>query len=205
MINTRPVVYLNATQIENAAGVLARAFQDDPITCWLIPDAVERARLMPHLFTTSVRYGYRFGEVYSTTEPCEGSAVWLVPGQTTAPPHRMIQTGVLRMALHLRPGSIRRLLIYVDYVERMQLRAIPEPHWYLFLLGVEPIKQGQGIGGALLQPILSRADQMKLPCYLETALERDLRFYERYGFKLHSETDIPGGGPHLWLMIRPAS
>ena len=42
------------------------------------------------------------------------------------------------------------------------------------------------------------------PCYLETHTERNVRFYQRHGFAVVSETNIPEDGPHFWLMARPA-
>lgn len=42
---------------------------------------------------------------------------------------------------------------------------------YLFMLGISPAYQRQGIGSLLLQPIIKQADKAGLPCYLETSTE----------------------------------
>ncbi len=60
--------------------------------------------------------------------------------------------------------------------------ALPGSHWYLPQLGVHRQHQGRGVGSAVLQPILMRADVEGLPCYLETEKLRNLPFYRRHGF-----------------------
>ena len=72
-------------------------------------------------------------------------------------------------------------------------------------LGVEPDRQGQGIGSALIQPVLGRADAEGLPCYLETTKERNVTFYRRHGFDVVAEGDLPDLGPPFWTMRREAA
>jgi GNAT superfamily N-acetyltransferase len=67
---------------------------------------------------------------------------------------------------------------------------------------IAPMQQGQGIGSALLQPVLARADAHRLPCYLETGVARNVPFYERHGFQVVAEGILPRGGPPLWAMVR---
>jgi len=61
--------------------------------------------------------------------------------------------------------------------EHLHKRYAPDPHWYLFLLGIDPASQGQGLGGRLLEHVLARADAAHLPCYLETYDISAVRFY----------------------------
>ncbi len=70
------------------------------------------------------------------------------------------------------------------------------------LLGVEPALQGQGIGGALIRPILARADEQRVPCYLETYAEGNVRYYARHGFALVTAGVEPSSGERFWTMRR---
>ena len=81
-------------------------------------------------------------------------------------------------------------------------RHAPEPHWYLYLLGVEPARQGRGVGRALLAPTLARADAGGVPCYLETQNSRNVGFYERLGFRVTSDGWAPGTTLRVWTMRR---
>ncbi len=85
--------------------------------------------------------------------------------------------------------------------EKMDEWHIDEPHWYLPLIGVEPIAQGRGVGGALLREATERADRDGLPAYLESSNPRNISLYERHGFVVMGEIRI-GRGPVVTPMLR---
>jgi GNAT superfamily N-acetyltransferase len=76
-----------------------------------------------------------------------------------------------------------------------------EPHYYLFLLGTRPGWQGQGLGSALMRPMLERCDRDGVPAYLEATSEGNRRLYLRHGFEVTEELLLPDGPP-LWRMWR---
>jgi ribosomal protein S18 acetylase RimI-like enzyme len=76
------------------------------------------------------------------------------------------------------------------------------PHWYLATIGTDPAAQGQGLGAALLRSGLRRSDEQRLPTYLEASTERNVAYYERFGFDVTKEVRLPDG-PTLWAMWRP--
>ncbi len=39
--------------------------------------------------------------------------------------------------------------------------------------------------------------------YLKTAKRDNVGFYEKIGFQVREEWDVPGGWPHFWSMLRP--
>ena len=81
-------------------------------------------------------------------------------------------------------------------------RAHPrEPHWYLSVLGTDPTQQGKGVGGALLEPVLDRCDSQGLGAYLESSKEANIPFYQRFGFAVTGQIDLPEGPP-VWPMWR---
>jgi len=69
-------------------------------------------------------------------------------------------------------------------------------------VGLKPSKLGNSIASALLQLLLSQADSDGLPCYLETFQERDIPFYEDFGFRVEGAGIIPGGELSFWAMMR---
>jgi ribosomal protein S18 acetylase RimI-like enzyme len=79
---------------------------------------------------------------------------------------------------------------------------VPEPNYYLSILGVDPARQGRGIGSALMRPILERCDREDIPASLATNLERNVRLYERNGFRVVDEVPIPGTTIPTWFMRR---
>ena len=65
------------------------------------------------------------------------------------------------------------------------------PHWYLVAMGVDPARQGLGLGSLLLRRGLSRVDQEGVECHLFTEGSRNVSLYQRYGFEIAVEGDVP--------------
>ena len=71
-----------ATEVDVSAlaASLARAFFDDPVIEWMVPDVRRRERTSTLGFETWLRKMYLpKGEVY-TDERCAGGALWAPPG-----------------------------------------------------------------------------------------------------------------------------
>ncbi|HUE85403.1 MAG TPA: GNAT family N-acetyltransferase [Vicinamibacterales bacterium] len=188
--------------VTKASAVLARAFFDDPLFVWVEPDAERRTQVLPWLMGIGTRYGTRFGEVHGTVESLMGAAVWLPPGASIVDPDRLEQAGFVDPEAVLGPAALRRFGAFMEHAEALHLRDMADPHWYLMILGVDPPFQGRGLGGAIMQPVLTRADGDNLPCYLETAKERNVPFYRKHGFDVVHEGTMPDGGPVFWTMKR---
>jgi ribosomal protein S18 acetylase RimI-like enzyme len=201
MVQSSEVVRLTAQQYRQASEVLGRAFYDDPLTQYIIPDDTRRARLLPSFFGTAVHYCLRYGEVY-TTPDVQGVACWLPPEDAIPTTARIIGLGLRALPLRLLPWELRRALLMENYTSAMHRSIVPARHWYLWVLGVDPPYQRRGIGSRLLRPILARADVEGMPCYLETEKERNVPFYQHHGFKVMREGKMPRSNVHVWAMLR---
>jgi GNAT superfamily N-acetyltransferase len=202
MTTEAEVVQLSRTQVRHAGEVLARAFHEDPIWLWVQPDESRRARLLLWFMEAWVRYCHKHGEVQLTAGKVEGVAVWIPPGKFPLSVVGIILAGWILAPLKFGPAAFGRFTSGMNYLERLHKRDVPPRHWYLATLGVDPPRQGQGVGGALIQPVLARADADGLSCYLETEREINVTFYKRHGFEVVVEVDLPRGGPHIWTMRR---
>jgi MFS family permease len=89
----------------------------------------------------------------------------------------MSRAGFFGSMLRMWPSEGFRATVLGTYMTMLDSGSYRKPHWYLWLLGVDPDRQGQGVGSALLAPILARADAEGLPCALETLTERNVWFY----------------------------
>jgi ribosomal protein S18 acetylase RimI-like enzyme len=192
------VVPLDSRQLDEACATLARAFGDDPAWSWVLPDPRRRAVLLPWLFR--IGFDITDADVWATPGPVVGCARWLPPGR----PHvRLVPTlrALVTTPIRLREAT-SRFLAYGRAVEVLRAETVPEPHWYLAGIGVDPTAQRRGIGGALLRPGLEASDRDGVASALLTNSERNLSFYAGHGFETIHEADTPEGGPHAWVMRR---
>ena len=65
-----------------------------------------------------------------------------------------------------------------------------EQHWHLGPIGVLPSHQGMGVGTELMQRFCKEVDNCSAKAYLETDLDENVRFYEKFGFKRVAESII---------------
>jgi ribosomal protein S18 acetylase RimI-like enzyme len=74
------------------------------------------------------------------------------------------------------------------------------PHIFVCLLGVSPGAQGRRHAGRLLKTVTEIADDLHLPCYLETSGGRLQHIFSRYGFRVSSTHSIvyPGDDQVRW-------
>ena len=196
------VAPLQKRQLADAGDVLGRAFYDDSLMTYVLPDDAQRERVLPWFMGIAAKYGLMYGDVDTTVGKVEAAAIWLPPGDAPPSTFRMARAGMIWAPFKLGMGAMSRFMTVNNVVEELHKRDVPAQHWYLMVLGVDPPRQGQGVGGALIQPVLARADAQGLPCYLETMKERNVTFYRKHGFHVLVEDDIPKGGPHFWTMLR---
>ncbi|MBW1901551.1 MAG: GNAT family N-acetyltransferase [Deltaproteobacteria bacterium] len=169
---------------------LARAFYDDPTSLFLFPHDNTRMDDLENMYLFVLHEFSSHGVVY-VEDSVHGAAVWQAP----SPPKSGSDEELLSM---LPETALPRLGLLGGVMAEAHIH---EPHWYLAAIGTEPSHQGQGIGTAILGPILDQCDQSQLPAYLESSKESNIPFYERLGFRVTGELQVPDG-PKLWPMLR---
>lgn len=65
-------------------------------------------------------------------------------------------------------------------------------HWHLGPIGVLPSHQGLGIGSMLMERFCKEVDACRAEAYLETDVDKNVRFYQKFGFTVISESKIFG-------------
>lgn len=67
-----------------------------------------------------------------------------------------------------------------------------EQHWHLGPIGVMLTHQRLGVGSLLMERFCKEVDACMAKAYLETDMDINVRFYEKYGFKVVCESEIFG-------------
>lgn len=188
-------------EIHELALVLARAFANDPFWAFLAGDAPERRQRMQDAWDAQLRHAAAGLRETYTTDDHAGAAVWYPPGHTG--PSVVASLRLLpAMARLVGWRRLRAVAATLRVLEERRSEHAPQPHFYLAALGVEPQRQGEGIGTALLRPVLGRCDREHVAAYLETATARNVLLYERLGFDVVEELVLPNTDVHGWLMLR---
>ncbi|HNR31803.1 MAG TPA: GNAT family N-acetyltransferase [Candidatus Hydrogenedentes bacterium] len=186
------VVLLPHENYADVAALIARAFRDDPLTCFMLPDPATRRWSMEWIHTRWFRVVGALGGTF-TTQGGGGVAVWWPPGgRDRITLWRIARAGLLWTPLRVGWAYTQRMREAYADVER-HAEAFRAPHWYLDILAVDPASQGRGLGGALIRHVTERADRDRLPCYVVTHNLRNVPYYERFGFRLLRQTDLAPG------------
>ena len=196
---------LTKSQIKPVGEMLARAFQDDPLFAYFIPDAFERKNKLHCIFECLIRYGVLYGEFYAISSDLEGAAIWFPSEQAKMTLWRVIRCGALSLYFKVGRKVVSRVLAFFNYAFMVHNRHAPFPHRYLGVIGVDPKFHGKGYASALIKPMLTRIDQEHLPCYLETENEKNVAIFQHYGFKVVESDNIPGSDVNNWAMLREKS
>lgn len=192
------VIPVGPAEARMAADAAARGFLDNEIWVWMLPNDRTRARVERRQYRSLVKHIFVPRRSAWTTREGTGSAFWFPPGTTG-----LNFRETLAEALPFLPEGLPRLGKVARFETAIKQRWPRQPHWYLAVLSVEPESQGRGHGSALIKPGLAAADAQGVGAYLETQRERNLGFYERFGFELTEKLVIDGELP-VWLMWRPA-
>jgi ribosomal protein S18 acetylase RimI-like enzyme len=198
---TNSIIRLGPDQFEPARHTLGQAFEGYPLMTYALARPEGRSRAVTSLYASVLWDCLRWGEVYATSD-LAGVACWLRPGQTFPGLLRLIRAGMLRLPWQFGLTGFRRLQAYAELAHQLQQEHAPERHWYLWAIGVLPQDQGKGIARRLAAPVLARADQESLPCYLDTHVETNVAIYKRLGFEVVSKVILPGHPLPVWAMLR---
>jgi ribosomal protein S18 acetylase RimI-like enzyme len=191
---TSTVTATAPSEVERAIAVIVLAFSTDPAARWSYPDPHQYLTHFPAIVRAFGGKAFAHGTGHHVSG-LAGAALWLPPGIR---PDEEALAAVLR-------GSVvaeRQAAVFAVF-EQMGRYHPREPHWYLPLIGVDPVHQGKGYGSALLQHALRQCDRDHAPAYLESSNPANIPLYERHGFRVLATIQV-GSSPPIFPMLRAA-
>jgi ribosomal protein S18 acetylase RimI-like enzyme len=175
-----------------AIAVQTLAFQSDPCMRWFYGEAADYLEQFPGFAHAFGGRSFEHAAAFAT-EDWSGVALWLPVG---------VQADGDALASHLRATlPAEKLADTFAVLEQMGDYHTDEPHWYLAILGVDPARQGRGIGSALLRHSLAPCDEQGLVAYLESSNPANVPLYQRHGFEVLAEIRV-GSAPPVFPMLR---
>lgn len=199
------VVEASKSDTEHLGSILGEVWKDHPLYCYMIEDEAKRHRMARWVNQRVVAYGQHYGTVY-TDEGKTGASVFMeANGQAITLPR------LIRLGLHMAPfkmgwSGFRKFLRFSSQTEKVHKRHMPGRHYFEIATAVDAAKHGEGMGAmvttaALVTAGTEVADVAGLPCYTETVFENVVEWYERFGYNVVEEVDIPNVGK-LWALAR---
>jgi ribosomal protein S18 acetylase RimI-like enzyme len=191
--------------IPKAGAALADAFHLDSVWRLFFRDEATIDQ-RGTLFEAPIKYCFKYGEVYATSEQLEGIAAWVLGDRADLTIWRMIRSGAISSGLKAmrvctklaqKQGRIFKPL-EVDRRANMMGR----DYIYLMIIGVASEFQGQGYGRKLLEALIGESEQAGIPIYTETQTEENVRFYERLGFRPIKQITLPIINLPQWELLR---
>jgi len=194
---------VNKSEIRQATVVLADAFKEDPLFKVLFGDAVKNSYKYTLVAKFMIRYCHKYGDVYASSENFEGIMAITQDEYTYMSLWRMIRSGSIFPFLSIGFKSFMMVASALSPIDGIRKKHMKNKSYaYLQIIGVASENQGKGYGGKLLKELIAMTDKVKLPIYLETETESNVRLYERFGFKTLEEMNLPVIYQPIWAMIR---
>jgi ribosomal protein S18 acetylase RimI-like enzyme len=187
-----PITRATAAAAERVVALIALAFGADPAMRWAFPEPWQYLTYGPAFVRAFGGRAFENGTADVAADGV-GAALWLPPG---VHPDDDALGAVVEASLD-EPDRSELFAVF----EEMGRFHPGEPHWYLSLIGVDPPRQGQGYGAALLRHGLARCDRDRAVAYLESTNPRNNPLYERHGFRVVGRIQRRGTPP-IWPMVR---
>jgi ribosomal protein S18 acetylase RimI-like enzyme len=184
--------------------VFGMAFKDDPSFHDIFDNKGDDRR--DAFFEGPARYCYYYGKVYATSPEIEGLAAWVTDKYADMIFWKIVRAGLVKSSIRVGIKAMTFMRPIFEPLEKTRRAHMKERQYiYLMILGVDPPFQGKGYGGKLLRAAIEESSRCALPIYLETAAEKNVVLYRKFGFRVLSQETLPVIDIPMWCMIREPS
>jgi ribosomal protein S18 acetylase RimI-like enzyme len=179
---------------DQAIGTIVLGFSADPVARWFYPDPHDYLTHLPHFVRAFAGKAFECNSAYQI-DGYSGASLWL-------PPEVHPDENALMALLQCTIPKENQQNIFA-FVEQMDRYHPSEPHWYLPMIGVDPAKQGNGYGSALLKHVLERCDGEGKLAYLEASSAKSIPLYQRHGFERVGTIQVEKSPPMFPMLRKP--
>lgn len=160
--------------------VLCESFPNDPQTKYILGSTENSAIKLERLMAYAFEYGLVNGKV-DISDDRNSAAIWKTRYSSKMSAHLLVESILFLLAFGftgLKRIAAMEKRIAAFYPDNVSFN-------YLWILGTDPQQQGKGYGSAILTKAIREQELNKIPLYLETSSEANVKYYERKGFSLY--------------------
>ncbi|HEY0056940.1 MAG TPA: GNAT family N-acetyltransferase [Pedobacter sp.] len=165
--------------------ILYRSFLDNQSVNYICRQDEKKVERVKALMDYSFEICYKYGEVF-LSDDLDACALVLYPDQKPT----SFKTILLDLKLILNCIGVKNIKKALNRESKIKTVQPKDPMYYLWFIGVEPEKQGSGIGTKFFTEILEHSKKRNRPIYLETSTLRNISWYKQFGFEIYSELDF---------------
>lgn len=194
--------YIQEYDLKRVGEMVGGTFADDTAVKYLLGDVSEKTRSR-YCQTT---YRSMFGDaiMISTDAAIDNLIVLCPPGYRGIPTMRFLRSGGLATVFGLGLGAMKRSIAFEKNAVAVRNRYSDDKTWYLMTFAVRAGKTHQGLGSAILRPVLEWMDKNHYSVYLETDKAVNVEMYEHFGFQVVDICMVPGSQIKQYGMLRTA-
>jgi ribosomal protein S18 acetylase RimI-like enzyme len=196
------VYNLKMKDAERASKILGKAFFNYPTFEYLFPNEKIRKRYIVRVIAFLLKCGIIHGKVMAPSDNLEGISIWYKSDNLNFPFSSVAKAGFFSLLFFMNPFILCKFLKLGHIKKTNRNSVIQGKYCFLDMIGIDPIHQGKGYAGLMIETELKRIDQEHLACYLETSNIHNVDYYKRYGFHCFHEYSF--SGHKSFCMIRDA-
>jgi ribosomal protein S18 acetylase RimI-like enzyme len=192
---TAPDIRVKTAGIDDQSRLIATmslAFSTDPAVRWMYPAPETYLEYFPQFVSAFGGRAFESGTAHFIGD-VQAVALWLPPDIQPD------EEALMNLFQRTVPEQNQQALF--SMFEQMGDYHPHEPHWYLPLIGVDPIQQRKGYGSMLLEHALKVCDEEQMPAYLESSNPENIPLYQRHGFEVLGIIQA-GTSPPVTPMLR---
>ena len=195
---------LEISDLDYAADLMGRSFQNDAFIEYVMPNIEKRSSLLPKFFRILLKYSIQNQQAYGVGYPLAGVSIWCLPHQKRIDITGLVRAGLLKLLFQGFLVPFFRAIKVFRIIGITQEKYAHENDYYLSMLAVSPESQGHGFASKLVRPFLEQADAQSAGVYVETMTLSDVRMYEHFGFQRMEEHEVRRGFS-IWALHRSAT
>ena len=178
--------------------ILSECFENNKTVNWIVKQDEKKKERIRSLMEYSFEACIDIGEIY-LTEDLKGAIICSL-SDDKLPILKEAYLTVQFISKVMGFEGIAKALKREKYIN--QFHPHDEEFIYIWFIGLEKGEQGKGRGSAMLQEVIDKSIERKIPVYLETSVERNVSFYKKHGFEVFHIPPEDMFGYKLYFMKR---